>query len=215
MTYAAVNGLPIVRGRISLPGWGIWHADIWTDGDLPIGTAARIELADLVAVGTVVRDVAWTGQRGVRVVGGAGGWRKAVGAQQYANPPGLTMSTILSDTAADVGETVVVATDRSVGVQWMRSAGQASDALYALADEAWWVDLDGVTHVGDRVPGAIVSVFTATGVDQPSNVVTVATENPADWLPGKTYQGTSVGGTIDRVTHHISAMRMRTEVVNV
>ena len=215
MTYAAINTIPIVRGRITIPGWGNWHADIWCDGDLPIGTSARIELADLVAVGTVVRDVAWTGQRGVRVVGGAGGWRKAVGAQQYANPPGLTMSTILSDTATDVGETVVVAVDRSVGTQWLRCAGAASDALYALADEGWWVGLDGVTHVGDRLPGAIVSVFTATAVDQPANIVTVATENPADWLPGKTYAGPTASGTIDRVTHHITAMTMRTEVVNV
>ena len=215
MTYAAVNGIPIVKGRISIPGWGIWHADLWTDGDLAIGSAVTIELADLVAVGTVVRDVAWTGQRGVRVVGGAGGWRRAVTAQQYANPQGLTMSTIASDTATTVGESVVVDVDRTVGVQWMRVAGSASDALYALADETWWVGLDGVTHIGTRVPGAIVSVFTATAVDQAGDIVTVATENPADWLPGKTYAGTTVSGTIDRVTHHITAMTMRTEVVNV
>lgn len=215
MTYAAVNGMPIVRGRIHVPGWGIWHADLWTDGDLAIGASVRIELANLVGVGTVVRDVAWTGQRGVRVVGGAGGWRRAVSAQEYANPGGLTMATIAQDTATDVGETVVVATDRLVGTQWMRSAGQASDALYALAESEWWVGLDGVTRIGARPTGAVVSVFTATGSDQPASIVTVATEYPADWLPGKTYQGTSVGGTIDRVTHHISAKTVRTEVVNV
>lgn len=215
MTYAAVNGIPIVRGRIHLPGWGIWHADIWTDGELEVGTSARIELADLVGIGTVVRDVAWTGQRGVRVVGGAGGWRRAVPAQQYANPVGLTMATIASDTATDVGERVVVDTDRTVGTQWMREATSAVAVLQAMAGEGWWMGLDGVTHVGTRPTGAIVSVFTATGVDQPASIVTVATEFPADWLPGKTYQGPTVRGTIDRVTHHISAKTVRTEVVNV
>jgi hypothetical protein len=75
--------------------------------------------------------------------------------------------------------------------------------------------LDGVTHVGPRDVGAITSVFTAVWVDQPGNIVRIATENPADWLPGKTYASPQVQGTIDRVQHWIDAGKFRTEVVNV
>jgi len=215
MSYASINGVTVVRGNVSIPAWGIWHADLWCDRAIPITSPASLVIADLTATCTVVRSVDWTGQRGVRVVGGYGGWRRAVTGQQYSNPAGLNASTVISDTATTVGEQVVIATDRQIGTQWLREAAAASDVLQSIAPGAWWMGLDGVTHVGPREAGAIVGVFTATWVDQPGNVVRIATENPAEWLPGKTYASPQVQGTIDRVQHWIDAGKFRTEVVNV
>ena len=215
MSYASINGVTVVRGQTAIPAWGIWHADLWCDRAIPITSPATLTIADLTATCTVVRSVDWTGQRGVRVVGGYGGWRRAVPGQQYSNPAGLNASTVISDTAADVGEQVVLATDRQIGTQWLREASAASDVLQSIAPGAWWMGLDGVTHVGPRATGAITGTFTATWVDQPGNIVRIATENPAEWLPGKTYAGPQVRGTIDRVHHWIDAGKFRTEVVNV
>jgi hypothetical protein len=215
MSYASINGATIVKGQVSIPAWGIWHADLWLDHAFVVGSPATLVIADLSATCTVVRSVDWTGQRGVRVVGGYGGWRQVVAPQQYDNPAGITVSTVVGDTATAVGERVVIATDAQLGVQWIRARGAASEVLDEIAPDAWWMGLDGVTHLGPRDLSAITGVFTATWVDQPANVVRIATENPAEWLPGKTYAGPQVQGTIDRVQHWIDAGKFRTEVVNV
>lgn len=215
MAYATIGPATIVKGSLSVPGWGIWHADLFLDRPVTIASPATLTIADLVATCTVVRSVDWTGQRGVRVVGGAGGWRRAVPAKQYANPAGLSLSTVLQDTAAAVGERVTIQVDRVIGRAFTREATSAGAVLEQLAGEGWYVGFDGVTIVGARATGSVLREFTATLVNQPANIVVVATENPAEWLPGKTYASGQVQGTIQRVRHRIDGMKLRTEVVNV
>lgn len=215
MSTASINGVTVVKGRLNIPSWGNWHADLWCDRPIALTSPATLRISDLVGTCTIVRSVDWTGQRGVRVVGGYGGWRRTVAAQEYNNPPGLTVSTVVTDTATAVGEQVTVTTDRAIGSQWIREAGAAGKVLQALAPGAWFIGLDGVTIIGPRTTGTIVSQWTATWVEQPSNILRIATEAVADWLPGKTYANGQVQGTISRVMHVIDAGKLRTEVVNV
>lgn len=215
--YLSVNGLSFVRGELTIPAWGIWHADLYlaSSTTLPMGSAATVQIADLTATGTVVRSLSWTGQRGVRIVGGKAGWRRTVSAKQYANPQGLTAGTVITDTAKTVGETVTVTADRALGFAWTRANVPASDVLQAIAPAAWYVRLDGVTVVGPRDEGSVLQSFTAVKLDQAADILTVATENPAEWLPGKSYASPQVQGTIQRVRHMIDGMKLRTEVVGV
>jgi hypothetical protein len=60
---------------------------------------------------------------------------------------------------------------------------------------------------------AITGTFTATWVEQPANILRIATETIAYWLPGKTFTDPQVQGTINRVMHVIDGMKLRTEVV--
>lgn len=214
MAYATLNGATIVKGDIDVPGWGLWHADLYLDRPMVVTSPATLVVADLTATCTVVRSVDWTGQRGVRVVGGYGGWRQVVAAKQFNAPSGLLLSTVLQTTAAPVGERLAIQTDATIGTAFLRSEGEASLVLHELVPAGWWVGFDGVTNVGERPTGNVLQTFTATRVDQPRNIVIVATENPAEWLPGKAYQSGQVQGTIQRVRHRIDGMKLRTEVVN-
>ena len=219
--YVAINQVPIVRGEMNVPAWGIWQANLYLSdaSSLPVGTRAVLQIADISAACTVVRSVDWTGQRGVRVVGGFGGWRQRVAAKQYAKLSGLLASTVIQDTASLVGEQVSMLADAVVGKAWTREAAHSVSVLELLAASNWYMRYDGITVISavpattPRPVGQIAQSFTTTHVNQPANIVTVATENPAEWLPGKTFASAQAQGTIQRVRHVIDGMKLRTEVV--
>lgn len=213
MSYAALSGIPIVRGSVVVPAWGIWHADVWLDRAASLTGSVTLQLADITAQGTIVRGVSTLGQAGYRVVGGAGGWRTEVEARQFANSAGLTLSTVLQTTAAPIGETVVVPADVAIGTAFVRQSGPASLVLQQLIPGGWYVGYDGITVAAPRPASVVANTFTLTGVAQPSTAYTIATETPAEWLPGAVFSGPSVSGVVNRVRHVITAGTLRTEVL--
>ena len=210
--FASLAGIPIQMGTMNVPGYGVWHADVWLTNDTPdVTTLTTLTLGDITAPCAVIRDIDVANQRGVRVVGGFGGWRKGVLAEQYAAPSGLMVSTVLLDTAASVGETVVVDVDTPLGAQWLRAEGPASDVLHQLAPGAWFVGFDGVTHTL-RTPGVVASLFQVLKSDQPAGQFTITTDFPSQWLPGSSFAGPVASGTVSRIMHRITAGAFVTEV---
>lgn len=214
--YATLSNIRIVKGTITIPFWGCWHADLTLDTDtsLPPGPQMLV-LADLKGTCSVIRDVDFTKQRGVRVVGGYGGWRKPVAAKQYQNPGQLLLSTVLQDVALENGEQVSVLADRSVGVTYIRGEGIGRDVLQELAEDAWYVGLDGITHVAPRIPVPVVNAFMAVAVQMSGGLYGITSEKPGEWQPGNTFKNSNVSGTISRVTHRITSERLSTDVSTV
>lgn len=151
--YAAVAGRRVVAADIRIPWVGTWTADLAVD---EVGAAltgrVTVTLGGLSLVGTVddVHAGAWAEGRGVRVVGGAGGWGKALPPKGHHNDAGVKLSTVLSGAALEAGETLSLAAalETRIGVDFVRDAGPASAVFAAAAPAAlWWVDPAGVTQV--------------------------------------------------------------------
>ena len=87
----------------------------------------------------------------VRVVGGAGGWDRSVPPLHYHVDNGVSSTSVYTGAAALVGETIVESAPSSLGTDFMRSAGPASQVF---GDLDWYVDFGGLTQVGSR-PAAV------------------------------------------------------------
>ena len=210
--FASLDGTPITRARVSVPFTGLWHADVWLDRVADVSGQQTLTIGPWTGTCAVVRAVDFTGQRMVRLVGGAGGWSQVPASPQFWADAQL--STIIGDIAASVGERVNVQADRSVSPFYVLD-GQtpASTALQDLAGAGWWVDLAGVTQVGTRPTPVIASPFTIRDIDGPSGTYHVETEAIGDWVPGATFSGPTGAGTVSRVTHFLDAGRLHTEVM--
>lgn len=222
--FASLNGISLVRGRIWIPFSGIWQADLVLDTQTDVSGPLVLKVADITATCRRVRSVSEVGARGIRVIGGAGGWRQKVGPRQYA--PGISSAVVLADAASSptiddtravggglVGETVVV--DSPVTLTgYVRRQGAAGQVLNDLAEGVWWMGFDGVTHVGARSTTPIVSDFTIAGITGARGQYTVATETLADWTPGRTFTSPVVSGNISEVEHRIDKGNLRTMVLS-
>lgn len=215
--FASLNGIPIVRGRVVIPYTGIWHGDIWLDRVADTSGSQALQVDALAGPCAVVRQVDFTGQSMLRIVGGAGGWRQQATPKLYAN---ANLSTILSDTATLVGEQVNVTSDSAVTPFFVvtseddsGNAMPASQVLQELLGAQWYMDLAGVIQQGPRPSPAIASTFTIAEVDGPPGIYTVESDNIADWLPGATFASPTGQGTISRVEHIIDAGKLATRVM--
>lgn len=216
--FASLNGVLLSRLRLVLPYAGIWHADAWvTDDTLPLPAGPQVlSLAGTNYACSIIRVIDFAGSREVRLIGGAGGWRRPVPAKDYASPAGVPTNVVLSDAAATVGELPPVV-DPSVpptlGPSWERQAGAASLVLWSALSLGWWMDPAGVVQTAPRLPTPITSYFDAIAVQGAPGRVLVATDTPGDWTPGRTFLGATVSGTVNRVMHTVEPIRFRMEVM--
>jgi len=209
--FATLSGLQVVEGSVRVPGAGAWTADVLlarapTEPLAAEARAVELVVGDLALTGTLQPgasgDFADTGW--YRLVGGGGGWSRALAARAYHNDGGLTLGRVLRDLAADAGETLTDDTlDAEVagvalsGVDYARAAAPAARTLGELLAQAqqagvagatWWVDYEGTTHVGTRVvaplsrpAGAPLDVLDY----QPAQrQVELATDSLAPFAPG-------------------------------
>lgn len=194
-----------MRGDLGIPLLGAWVADVVLALPNVLPSSVTLTLGNLKLAGAVYRQAQFAGQTTARLVGGAGGWSQAVQSRAYNNPAGVLVSTVLSDAATEVGESVVVATDSSLGTFFVRFADKASRVLGDLAGPLWWVDSSGVTHVGSRPGGSIGTPFQVINFDGARGIATVATEDPASWLPGTTFSNNVLSTqTIASVRHELA-----------
>lgn len=150
-----VNGLRTVSVRLLHLWRGAWICDAEIDPDdvaqapssgpvtLLMGGSTLLGTVDPRGSGTFVSR-AW-----VRIVGGANGWDQPIAAQHFHADNQTTNTAVYSAAASLVGEKVVVAKPAPLAVDFVRSAGPASRVL---EDVDWYVDLQGVTQVGPRLP---------------------------------------------------------------
>lgn len=202
--FADLNGHRIISGSITIPYYGTWSGDVVLALSDQLTNPAVVTFADITLTGAIWRQFAFTSSRSARLVGGAGGWSQPVPAIAYNNPGGVAMSMVLGDVAALVGETIKIAQDAVVGPTFVREAAPAARTLRQLAGINWWVDPSGITQIGPRTNlTPITTDFQATEYSGGKGQFKIATEHPADWMPGRTFSNEVVTTTqtIDTVTH--------------
>lgn len=189
--FSSCAGLEIIGGSLLIPLVGAWTADLTLSGAQPVAGAVSIVIGNLTLAGTVYRTDVYGGQVKVRVIGGAGGWRKNAAAQGYGSNTGVMLSTVLADVATAVGETVNVIADTSIGYGFARLASTtsvASDVLWQMISQGfmpgWYVDPSGTTQAGAWPSTQITTPFTPTDQKPDHGVIEIATEDYASWLPG-------------------------------
>ena len=214
--FASVNGQRATVASVTLPYYGLWEGDVQLATPQIITGTVTLVLGNLSLTGAMYRGAPFAGVTYLRLVGGAGGWRKSVPAQAYANPSatGVRLSTVLGDVASAVGERVNLQADQTIGNYYIREVGTASGVLRMLAGSEWYVDNAGVTQIGARPSSAITSPFTVVSWDAGKGLFDIATEDYASWLPGNTFTAPTVptAHTVSMVRHDVGndgIMRMK------
>lgn len=193
---ATLNGFRLLTARIPEPRVGAWHASVTIDHDAALTGAALIDLDGVTFSGTVLRSGVHGGHVSVRVVGGAGGLSKELGAKAYTS---TKASTVLGDILREAGETLSSTVDVSLtsGVlaRWERSAGAASHALVSLIDElglTWRVLRDGTIWIGKATyPEANAGAYVLRDEDWTSGAILISPEAPL-LEPGTTFRGQQI-----------------------
>jgi hypothetical protein len=206
--FATWDGARIVEGAVTIPMYGIWSAEFRLGTDAQVAQQSTLQIGNLSLKGFVYRQGAIAGQRSVRLGGGAGGWRQLVGARSYHMPTGVPLAMVLADVAASVGETINAADLAGaafLGGYYVRDADPASRVLRRLAGPLWWVDTDGTTRITARGGGEITTVYTLVEYDGSAGLATIATEDLASWMPGRTFTAATTGQQlrIQSVTHRV------------
>ncbi len=215
--FSELNTIRVVEARVTIPSWGAWHADVTLEKEavIPPTAVATLTLGGLSLTCTPWRPpVTWQGRTMVRLIGGAGGWSSEIKAYPYKSTAGVKLKTVLSDAATACGETIVIGTDRVLGFHYEREKAPAQRLLNRLTPRAWWIGADGITRTGDRATSTIGSSFSVIDVKGAQGRIVIATETPADFVPGRTFQGTlKASVTIGGVTHTLGKDGLRTEVL--
>lgn len=185
--FASYAGSRVVSARVTIPAWGAWVADVALADEAEVSSRGTLVIGDVSLVGAVLRGGVYAGQRTLRLVGGAGGWRNTIPRQFYADPLGVRLGTVLKDVASKVGETVALTGTYAVqllGFFWSRAQAPASEVLALTVPHAWYVDSAGVTQIGNRPASTITTGFDVTDYKPHLGLVTVATETMSVWQPG-------------------------------
>jgi len=147
---ATANGFALNSAEIDVPFRRIWLANItFTDDQGPAeNDSVELVVGSWTGIGTCIDAGVHGGIRSIRVVAGAGGWRRAPSGLAFQNDANLSRADIAQALASSVSETVEAESD-TLGVHWSFdptvSAGSNMDAL-----GDWYVRDDGVTEVGSR-----------------------------------------------------------------
>lgn len=208
------DSLAITDAHVVVPLDGIWHADVATaTAPAAAPSAVTVAIADLSLVGTVVRGDGHEGSYRARIVGGKAGWRRTVPARSYRHSAGVKRSTVLGDVAREVGETLHVMADASLGDAFVRQEGPAVRVLAQVLGADWYVDTDGTTVTGGRPAGTVAGPYAVIDYAADIGRAMVAADAIAEWLPGRTIGvGSLAGKLLVTVTHRIAGGSLRTEV---
>ncbi len=188
---ATLSGRRITHARVYLPAWGAWYADVSIDGEHTLTGAATLVLNDLTMQGTVLSGGASFGRSDYRIVGGAGGWGKAIPKRSYANDAGVKLGAVVGDAAREAGETFDATTSTvRLGPAWTRPADLACRVLEQLATGAWYVGEDGVTRLGRRAATTYAGkAARVSPIDQARRRLVLAAELLAPLVPGVVVDG--------------------------
>jgi hypothetical protein len=181
----------VTRLRAQIGLWGL----PWFDVDLAevadLSGPQVLTIGDTPIACAVVSGGSHGGRSSWHLVGGAGGWTRALPAKGYADDLGCRSSLVLGDAAVAVGETLDGAPVTRLGPRFARLAGIASGSLQSLAPGSWRVDLDGVTRFGARpsaefATGVVTAPAAAGGV---SRLASVPISDLPRLVPGVTIPG--------------------------
>lgn len=214
MSLADLSGVPVITGLLTVPFSGLWHADLVLGQVTDVSGLQTLTFAGMTWSCAYVRAIDFSGERGVRVVAGRGGWRTTIPAKQYGAGV-ISSATVLNDAALACNEPAPVlgpSQPQTLGSGWCRQNTQASDVLNRVLGEAWWADRTGTVQSSAR-GGTVSSAFQAMAVHGASGIYEIASDSPNDWSPGVSFSGPTVSGTVSRVMHRIERDRLRLEVM--
>ena len=219
--YAHLSGNRVTAARILLPAWGAWSGDVMLADDSAVTSPATLTIGNLVLVGSAYRGTGpespFAGSRSVRLVAGGGGWRKDVTRRFYADQTQVKLSTVAKDAASEVGEVVVVPSDRLLGPHWAREAAPASRCLTMLVGrEGWYVSHAGVTVLAERTASKVTTEFRVISYDGGKGHLSIATEDPLAWTPGAVFQNEQLPAPLTVTSATVAMMgdgKMRVEVM--
>lgn len=199
----SVNGIPIERGHVTIPEWGVPWADVkLSAGDAidPSPGAVALELGGLSMLCTVYRGGTFLEGGWLRLVGGYGGWRSTLPAKGYRNAAGVKLSTVLTDAAAAAGERLGPLPATRIGPAYVRPVGQASDSLELLVRSGWYVDAEGVTQIGARPSAAFEAAHVVLDQRPDMGLLTISAEDLSTLQPGVTVDGQVVASVRHELT---------------
>ena len=215
--FAELAGVRVEEGTITVPTLGCFHADVTLDGKAPAATSGLVlSVAGLKVTCSPYRPpITFQGKTRIRLIGGYGGWRKVIKAKGYKLSAGVKLSLILGDAAKECGEKISVGDDRVLGNHYARDEAPAMRTLNRWCADTWWIDVDGTTKTGARASTPIASPLTLVSFDGARGIAVVATETPADLVPGRTFKVPTLDATltIGGVAHSISKGKLRSEVL--
>jgi len=215
VAFATLNTIPIVTGRLTVPWSGVWHADLLLATPTETPGPQALLLGTSTWLCAVVRSITYAGQRRVRLVGGANGWRTRVPAKQYGQGTIQTLAVVLDAAMAAKELPPVLGPDAPlvVGSAYARADGAASRVLWDIFGSNWYLDPSGVVQATARRSVPVVRSFEVMGVDGSSGIYEIATEFPGEWMPGSTFSHPVASGTVSRVQHVIRQSMLRAEVM--
>ena len=207
MSTATLNGVTILRGRVTLRLVGAWDAEVWVEGTdtAAVTGAVVLELGGVPMRGWATPGKDAGGRVSVRVVGGAGGLQTSVSPQGYVN---ATRRVVLADALAVGGEAISLLSDATLDAalpHWSRKAGTVAEAVRRAVEHAgegvhWRVLLDGTVWVGSE--SWLPFELEGDPVDEsPTNDRLVFPVEAAAILPGVTFRGIRVASVRYELSH--------------
>jgi hypothetical protein len=201
MAHSLLNLFPILRGVVTLPRQGVWHADLVIDADeAPTGQVSLRIGSSLTLVGTVLPQGSgvFAGEVRVRVVGGQGRLGTELPPRWYQGAP---RELPLRDLCDEAGERLSTTTDATLLAEvlspgWARVRGTASAALGRLLEgtgASWRILPDGSLWVGPETWPAATGMADLVVMDEDRSRgrLVVVSEAPT-LLPGQTLRGDRV-----------------------
>jgi len=186
--YITVNGRSASKVHLTVPFQGAWMADVDLHDATKIKAREKVSLkiGNATLVGTVRSIGSFADSSQVRIVAGADGWSQAVKGKGYANDANVLASTVITDLAREVKETIGTNATNRLGAGFAREGAVASYALDAAVkgNSVWWVDYAGVTHVGTRSNANAPESITVLNFDGICSVATIDANEVNILFPG-------------------------------
>ena len=181
--FATLEGQRCTAVRVHVPGIGVWFAEVELEGAPTLSGRATLALGELRLTGTIdaTHDGTVALTRRLRLIGGAGGWSTLLPQRSYHSDAGVRARTVAEDVAREAGETLVAfdIPESSLGIDYARTTGPAGMTLADVVGETpWWVDFEGATRVGTRVPAeAERGTYEVLEVEPAQRLVTLAVDD--------------------------------------
>lgn len=189
MSTATINGLSIVKGRITFRLMGAWDASFDVMGTETASVTGRslVELGGVTFVGFATPAVDVGGHVSVRVVGGAGGLNTKIEKKGDKKAPrGLLLGEVLALGGEKLSTLSDQAITSAVLPHWGRRRGTVAEALRALVAHAgedvhWRMLPDGSVWVGKEtwLPLGSATTYNIDSEDHTNERFTIAIESAA------------------------------------
>ncbi len=208
MSLVTLNGVTVTRCRVQVPAWGVWFADVeCASGDVLTG-AVTLVVDDVTFRGTILSGGTVETRTRYRIAGGAGQWGKRIAAKAYINDLGVKSSKVVTDAAAECGETVGTLPSGTAGSSFVRAEGPASAVPDELYPRGWYVDEAGVTQIGARTSTTYEGGAVRTATDAARGTIELAAPSLVGLVPGVVVDGITA---VD-VEHILEGGKLRTMI---